>query len=448
MHVDPRSSLTAPGAATGSAGWGAALLLVVAVHLLVTLGTWLPMDQGEYLFAAERLLDARTFTLAAAGSGRLARIPWVPVDPAQPVRFRMLPVTPIALAPLVAIDRALGFGGPEKTGLVSHMQGHVFVFAALALLGIALRTAGASPKAQALAVASTGLAWPVLFVSRRAGAEPILLAWTALFLLGGELVRREGRRAGHALQCSSLLLLPWTHATGPSIGATLVASEALYGLGRARWRHLLALVVAFVIGEASFVGIWNAAYQGNWWAGGYAPFYATHAMLATRPFLPGFAEHLGSLLLEGPVPVLCALAAVSARAPVERRPLIVATVLSVLLSLFFATFHQAEPTRRLAVVWPVWGLAAGLALDRMALGGASSRLLVPAGGLVSFYWFLTIEGRYYLGPGGFFYPSVLWVRQLIELGPSVATLAPPVALVVLLVFAARRVDRLLADSSL
>ena len=428
------------------AGSSLALLVVISVHLLTTTGLWLAMDQAEYLFAAERLVRNHTFTLAEAGSGRLARVPWVPVEPSEPVRFRMLPLTPVALAPLVALDLALGFGGPERTGLLAHMLGHLLVFAALAILALTLRVAGASERATAFAVAATGLSWPVWYVSRRGGAEPVLIVLVALFLLGGEVRRRRGHGQGLTLQCLALLLMPWAHATGPLIGLVLLMGEALHGVGPQHRRALWVLLLALAIGEVSLIGVWNIGYHGNWWGGGYGGYYASRPMLGVRAFLPGLVLHLGSLGLEGPVLLLVAAATLRARRLEGHQAIACAALLSLALSAFFATFHQVEPTRRLAAVWPAWGLAAGLAFDRIASWRIAPRVLLLVAGLVSFHWFLVIDGRHYLGPGGLFYPAVLWIRQVLEFGPSAATLAPPLALALLLIVAALRLGRMLGPS--
>lgn len=432
---------------TRRAGWSWSLLLVASLHLLTTIGGWLPMDQGEYLFAAERLVRDHTFTLAEAGSGRLARVPWVPVVPSEPVRFRMLPLTPVALAPFVALDLALGFGGPDKTGLLAHLVGHLQVLGALALLGLTLSVAGASERATAFAVAATGLAWPVWFVSRRGGAEPVLILLVALFLFGGELRRRRGRGAGVALQGLALLLLPWAHATGPMVGGILLGAEALHGVGPGQRRPLFVLLLCLGLGEASLVGLWNAGYHGSWWGGGYARYYRSRPMLGVAPLLPGLLRHLGSLLLEGPALLLVAAAALRPPPRGAWRAVAPAALLSLALAAFFATFHQVEPTRRLALVWPAWGLAAGLAFDRVARWRVAPGVLLLVTGLVSFHWFLAVEGRYYLGPGGSFYPSVLWVRQLLEHGACATTLAPPLGLTLLLVVAGARVGRTLAGAT-
>jgi len=57
-----------------------------------------------------------------------------------------------------------------------------------------------------------------------------------------------------------------------------------------------------------------------------------------------------------------------------------------------------------------------------------------------------IDGRPSLGPGGLFYPAVLWARQVLEFGASAATLAPPLALALLLIVAALRLGRMLGPS--
>jgi hypothetical protein len=417
--------------------WKTAWLLVASLHLLTTPGTWLEMDQGEYLLSAERLVHRGTFTLAEVGE----KMPWAGyarLDPRQPVRLRMQPAAALALAPLVALDEALGFGSPGTDGRLVHLQGHLFVLLALALLGLAIEVAGAGPSAAALAVAATGFAWPVWSASANGGAEPILMALCAAYLLGGELSRRGGERRGTWLRAVSLFLLPWAHASGPFVAAALVAGEAAFGLLR-RPRELAWLSCAFVLGLGSMILLWNWGYHGNWWAGGYA-LANRHHLVGGRAFGPGLARYLWASIPDGPVPVLLAAWSLRAR-PWARQAALTVTLMAIILSVLFAQEPVYNPSRRLAVLWPAVGLAAAQGFDALAPGLLTSRLLLAASGLTSFYWFIEQSGRYYLGAGGLFYPAVLWVKQLIDTGPSVVTLAPPLTLLAALVAFSRRVDR-------
>jgi hypothetical protein len=48
------------------------------------------------------------------------------------------------------------------------------------------------------------------------------------------------------------------------------------------------------------------------------------------------------------------------------------------------------------------------------------------------------EGRYYQGPDGLFYPSVLWVKLALDHAPAWKTLLPVAALVAMAALAAAR----------
>ncbi len=419
--------------------WKTAWLLVASLYLLTTPGTWVEMDEGEYLLSAERLVHRGTFTLAEVGE----KMPWAGYarfDPKAPVRLRMHPAVVLVMAPLVALDEALGFGNPGASGRLVHLHGHLFVLLALALIGMAIEVAGASPSAAAFAVAATGLAWPVWSASCNGGAEPILLSLCAAFLLGSELSRRGDEGSGTWLRAVSLFLLPWAHASGPFVAVALLACEAAFGLLR-RPRELAYLSASFVLGLGSMILIWNWGYHGNWWAGGYA-LGNRHHLVGGRAFWPGLARYLWASIPDGPVLVLLAAWSVRAGAR-DRRPAVAAALLAVVLSVLFAQEPVYNPTRRLAVLWPALGLAAARGFDALAPSTLTSRLLLAASGLVSFHWFIEQSGRYYLGAGGLYYPAILWVKQLIDTGPRFATLAPPLVLLTAVVVFSHRVARVL-----
>jgi hypothetical protein len=108
----------------------------------------------------------------------------------------------------------------------------------------------------------------------------------------------------------------------------------------------------------------------------------------------------------------------------------------------FASFHQPEPTRRLAAVWPAFGAVAGLTWDRVRLPAATPQALVAATGLLGFYWLMRQEGRHFPGPGGLFYPNVVWVERILSGAPA-WQLLPALALLVAGAFAAGRTWQLL-----
>jgi hypothetical protein len=72
---------------------------------------------------------------------------------------------------------------------------------------------------------------------------------------------------------------------------------------------------------------------------------------------------------------------------------------------------------------------------------------VALGAIVSSFWFITFDGRYHPGPGGLFYPSVIWVRLWISGRPWWLFLVPPVILTLVAVCAALWVGRTLRMNS-
>lgn len=112
--------------------------------------------------------------------------------------------------------------------------------------------------------------------------------------------------------------------------------------------------------------------------------------------------------------------------------------------LVFATFPQPEPTRRMAAAWPAWGMAAGRMPSHLRLRLAARQAVLALAAVVGFNGFWNAEGRYHAGPGGLFYPSVVWVRLWIASAPAWQFALPCAALVVALVIAAARTSRLLA----
>jgi hypothetical protein len=92
----------------------------------------------------------------------------------------------------------------------------------------------------------------------------------------------------------------------------------------------------------------------------------------------------------------------------------------------FSTFYQPEPARRLACAWPLWGVLLGQTWDRVDRPRAVEALVLLAAA-VGLHFFMREEGRYFEGPGGLFYPAVLWVELLLD-GRSPWLVGVPVAL--------------------
>jgi hypothetical protein len=411
----PDGRTSSPSPAT----WRQALLLVACVHLLTTAGTWSLTDHVEYAFVARRLIDHGGFALAEPGVRSIAALPWLVPGNGETLRTRLQPVTALTLVPLLALDRALGLEDPARYGRILHLQGHLFVIAGLAFLAWAVRAGGASQGATAAAVALTGLSWPVWSIARRIGPEPILLALVCLFIAAAGF----GARRRSAARFAVCAVLPWTSPTGSTVGLALAAATLLDAwldlprpertLGRLPW----AAAWGLFLGVASVALVWNRLYHGDWLLGGYAPY-------AARPFFgvvaptTGLLLHLRALVVEGPV--LFALSALGLRAAGSPRAngLTLALVLTGALLLLFASFYQPEPSRRFAVVWPAFGAIVGRTWDRLRLPLPAPQALVALGALTGFYWLIFNEGRRYPGPGGLFYPNVLWVERYLSGAPA------------------------------
>jgi hypothetical protein len=110
----------------------------------------------------------------------------------------------------------------------------------------------------------------------------------------------------------------------------------------------------------------------------------------------------------------------------------------------FAAFPQPEPTRRLAAAWPAWGYCVGRTMRNLTAGPTARQAVIALAAVIGFHGFWTTEGRYFAGPGGLFYPSVLWVRLWIESAPAWQFLAPVAALLAIMALAASHASRLIA----
>jgi len=429
--------------------WTWALVLVACVHLLTTPGTWLVSDHAEELFMARRLLTHGTLTLAPAGEP-LPELTWWNPRPGEPSRSRLFPGTALALAPLLLIDRMLGWDAPGQFGRLTHLGGHFYVLGALALLGQAASRAGASPQAAAVMVVLLGTAWPVWQISRHGGAEPVVGFLLALFLSGS-------LRQSFVTEAVACAVLPWVHPTGcllaPALAVSGVADASFWKGDHQKRRRvfpnvarLLGIAVASVLGV--FV-LWNHLYHGNWWGGGYATQGAAARGLLARPPGDAVAYYLSESLLFAPV--LLALAVTGAFAA-GRNGLhslaLPAWLLMLYLALFaiFSTAAGQEPARRLSVVWLAWGLVVGRTWDRLGLGGLVPHGLLAISLLMGFYWFELREWNYYPAGDGLYYPLVLWVTLALRDGPTWRLVVPVLALSVMGLLAMERLWRLLGDA--
>lgn len=444
--MQPCGTETAPGAtpdaASRSTQWRWALLLVASIHLLTTAGAWQVTDHAEYLFTARRLLDHGTFDLAEPGARRVADLPWIVPGPGETLRSRLLPATPLTLLPLLAADRALGLEDPRQFGRLVHLQGHLFVLAGLFLLGRAVRRGGGSDAAAAGAVALAGLCWPVWMVARRIGPEPILVFLVCLCLAP------DRRGWTGLLRGCACCVLPWVSPTGPAIGLALTAAacfDAWRDRGQPNAGGLSGITLAAGGLAAGIAGLlaWNHFYHRHWWLGGYAPYYASLPPFAIERVWQGLGIHLRAMALEGPAILLLAWLGLRRDPAPGSTGVTLACVLTVTLLLMFAPFHQPEPARRLAVVWPCWALVVGRTWDSLRLRGPWAQASLAGGFLAGFYWLVRNDGRYYLAADGLYYPNVLWVKLLLS-GASAWLLLPAALLSLLLLAAAAKSWRLVA----
>jgi hypothetical protein len=428
-----------------TARWTWALLLVGCIHVLSTPGTWQVTDHAESLYTARRLLDHGTLTLADAGTQRIEALPWAAGRPGEPIRSRLSPLPAVALVPFLWADRQLGWEDPVDYGRLVHVHGHVFVLAGLALLGSTLLRSGASAGAAAVAVAAVGLSWPVWQVSRRGGPESLLFVFVSLFVAAEFEAPTRRTRLLQALVC---LFVPWAHATGALLSVALAAGafcEPLRGRGLLGALSQVRLPAAGALAGGSGLLVWNHLYHGSWWAGGYAAYAPESYFAAVNP-LAGLWVHVFGIAVQAPAPILLAWAGARASGGWRTAGLALPLALSAVLVMLFATFYAPEPARRLAAIWPAWGLVVGGTWDRLRWRTPAPQIVLAAAGVLGFYWFMAYEGRYYPGPGGLFYPSVRWLKLAIDGEPVWRTAAPAGLLFGLACLAAARTWRLLREA--
>lgn len=436
MSTRSSSSTKSSAAATRPThGWLWGLLLVAAVHLLTTPGTWVVTDQAESLFTASRLLDRGTLDLAGP-SEPLPEVPWAPREPGAPVRSRLLPGPAIVLAPLLWLDRRLGLAGSPHYGRLVNLQGLLCVLLALFAMGLAARRHGADDASAGLAVAATGLAWPTWQISRAGGTEPILAALVGLALLAAA----ASKRVRLWSESGTLFFLHWVNPSGSVLAAGLLGGLVAGPPRERSWARAAWLAGAFALGAASVALIWNLGYHGSLVSGGYRLVGGQNDFGAV-PAVTGLLGHLTTLVLHAPLLVLPALV-LCLRSGARQLLVLPAWLLASQLALF-ATYRFQEPDRRLAAVLPALGLALALGLVRARAGSATRQALLATAPLPGVYWFMVYAGRYYEADDGLFYPHVYWVKRAIDTGLGNAGVIVPVATLLLLAaLAAGRLWRL------
>jgi hypothetical protein len=404
----------------------------VALHLMTTSGGWAIVDHGEILYAARHVLHHASLELPPVPPMR--GLPVIPPGPDGTVHTRFLPLPTLTLLPLLWLDEALGWTREPEFGRLVHLQGHVFVAAALALLGRAVLRTGASAQAAAVAIVLAGTTWGVWLVSRRVGPEPVMIFMVCLFLLGEASLDHgvpSPTISGRALVC---MLLPWTHVTGVAMTLALAASAAARLATAdptqrvARRRDLRRILVGAFVGATTMIVFWNGMYQHQWLTGGYGRYYAPGTAFGVRNPFVGAAEHVSMLVLLSPVTLALAVAGTAA-APRGRA---LGTWLSVSLAAaiiaLFCTFHAPEPARRLAVVACPLAAVVGSTWDRLRLRSPLPQALLAASVLGGLTWFFRVDGAWKPGPGGLGLPQyVLW-SDLLAAGRPAWQYAVPLAI--------------------
>lgn len=396
------------GEGTADRRWLWPAVFVAALFLATTPGRWLLTDQAYAFATARRLVEAGTFVLTDRGQQRSPDVPWVSPGPRGDVRCQLHPLVPLLLVPLAKVDSALGFWGTGVRGGLVNALNPALVVLAVFLAGRRLTCEGVSYEATAFALLSFGLSWPTHHILRRGMAEPLLFLLLTVYALAAE-------AGSWRLRSFVLALLPWAHPTGLVLGATLAGLALLE-----RRRQGLAEALAGAVSTAAFVAFWNYGFHGHWLKGGYASLEPAEGAFGALPPLVGLRLQLVEVLSMSPLP-LAASAVVLASGPgrhsFARRLLPGAASLAALLALFSTHYFQGvpgEPTRHLAVVWPLFlvALARSWPASRPARGLLLA--LLGAQAFLSLRLFFHFDGRYHEGPLGLFYPSVLWVKLAID----------------------------------
>lgn len=402
--------------------WGWSIVLVLALHLLSTAGTWWITDHGEILAVASRFLEHGRLDLEDLGPGFED---WEKVVAARAsTKTRFLPLSVLSITPFLLIDHALGLKTPGQFR-VAHLQGHFFVGLALFLTGRFLaKVAGA--RVAALGVLLLGFNWPVFMIARRLGPEPVLLALIAGFVSGGARAR---------FLC--LLLLPWVHASGPLLALGAMLWLAVHE-GSAKARALGLPALGGALGVSTLALLWNLPVHGHLLLGGYDR-YGSDPFFTPRNPLVGVIV-VSITLLAWTMP----LAWLTARG--GKRPALETLALFLPAAVFFGVFSSPEPERRLAPLiggWAILSLRGQAPLSGTAAAALS--LFSLASGVVGlsrdFVTLVETPLGVYAGP------HLLLVRMAFTEGrPALAAVAASLLLGGA-VFAARRVSRLLGEAA-
>ncbi len=389
-------------------------VLLVGSLLLATLpGVWISTDQAYAFAAARRLVEAGSFVLTGPGQVSAPDLPWIPPGPQGEVRTQIHPLVPVLLAPLAWLDSRLGLWGPDISGTFVHALNPVLIVLAVMLAGRRLWRETRRYDATAFVVLATGVLWPTYQVARRGMAEPLLILLLTMYVCA--LPDRSFWVRGLALA-----LLPWAHPTGLVLAAALGGLDVLRQ-GRAAWREAIAGAASTLL----FLGMWNYAFHGHWLKGGYASLEPSGGAFSVHSAWSGIGFQLAEVL-GNPMPLAATLVVGSAHGRWERlRDLAPGYLALLTLLLLFSTHYfrvPGEPTRHLAVVWPMVHIGLARAWPTQLWARRLLWGLLVAQAVLSIHWFFRFDGRYWEGPAGLFYPGVLWVKLAIDGRPGLAAL--------------------------
>jgi hypothetical protein len=195
--------------------------------------------------------------------------------------------------------------------------------------------------------------------------------------------------------------------------ALSVLLETPTSLGyRGRLASAAPTLAATAAGTLSLMLFWNLGVHGDLLRGGYGAYDEAAGFAHVTPvagawhYLRGVAPPAGLL-------VGTALWAWWASRPRLPPGALAAPLVTLGLLALFSTFYQPEPARRLACAWPAWGVLLGHTWDRVDRPRLAAWLVLLAAS-VGCAFFMRYEGRYFEGPGGLFYPAVLWVELLLD----------------------------------
>jgi hypothetical protein len=166
-----------------------------------------------------------------------------------------------------------------------------------------------------------------------------------------------------------------------------------------------------------------------------------------RVFLSAYASQLALFVPAIALPCIAVLGPGGREA--RRLALLPAASFAAIAGLFsvYAPPLGQDEVRRLAVVWPTFGLLLALAVDTLPLTGRTLGALAAANLALGVYWFQLREFIFHT-PAGTPHPAVLWLDWLLEGRPAEAALyvLGTVAGGGLALFALRRRERGARDS--